>query len=444
MDQEASETGGATAVAAEDVAAAALAEPAAAPELLPPPAVRWPLARRARAFGPSLWAEVGAYLDRHPDPVFFGSGAPAPELTPLDRLRAAAAEVWADAAGNLGYAEATGYEPLRQLVAARMADRGAAVDPAQVLITNGSQQGIDLVARLLLDPGDAVVVEGPTYLGALTVFEAAEATYVVVPMDDEGLDVAALGSALADRAARGLPAPKLLYTVPTFQNPTGGTMSDARRRAVLALARRHNLLVVEDDPYGELRYDGEPIATLRALDPDVVYLGTFSKTIAPGLRVGWLVAPTELVDPLTNAREAADIHGERMTARIVHRTADGFLDGHLVAARAVYRRRRDALLRCLERHLPAGTTWQAPTGGFFVWVELPQGLDAAALLPAAADRGVVYMPGGWFYPDRRADRGLRLSFSTLDEATIARGTERLGAVVAEALGGMAGDTPGPR
>jgi 2-aminoadipate transaminase len=391
------------------------------------------LARRAASFAVSPWAAVDGLFERHPDMIFFGNGAPAPELVPADRLRTAAAEVWAKP-GDLGldYAGAEGYRPLRELIARRMVDPGVMVEADEVLLTNGSQQGIDLIARLLLDPGDAVVVEGPTYLGALQVFDAYEATYVVAPLDADGLDVAALEVALA-AAPR---PPKLLYTIPTYQNPAGSTLPVERRHVLLALARRYNLVVVEDDPYGELRYGGAVLPPLRALEPDVVYLGTFSKTIAPGLRLGWLIAPPALVQALVNAREVADIHGEKMTQRIVYRAADGFLDEHVARARTVYRRRRDGLLAGLCRELPAPFRWSEPAGGFFVWLDLPDGLDAGAILQTAADQGVSYLPGDWFFPSgvRGAGRnGLRLSFSSLSEERIDEGTRRLGAVLRAAL-----------
>ena len=388
-----------------------------------------PLARRAASYGPSPWEAVLRLLDRHPDMIFFGNGAPAAELMPVSRLREAAAAVWADAPGHLGYGEVAGFPPLRALVAARMAAQGIVADPETLLLTNGSQQGIDLIARVLLDPGDLVVVEAPTYLGALQVFDAFEAAYLPVPTDADGLRVDALEQALAESRR----PPKLLYTVPTFQNPTGSTMSRDRREALLTIARAHGILVLEDDPYGELRYDGQVEPALRALDPDVVYLGTFSKTIAPGLRVGWMAAPPDLITPLLTAREAGDIHNERMTARIVHHAASGFLDDHLVHARAVYRGRRDALLAGLAAHLPPGTRWTEPRGGFFVWVELPDGLSADALLPRAAGHGVVYLPGSWFYSDQAERPALRLSFSALTEDAIAEGTHRLGRAIDEAL-----------
>ena len=391
-------------------------------------------ARRAAGFGPSPWAEVGPWFDRHPDPIFFGNGAPAPELVPVARLREATTRAWADAPGALGYGDVAGYPPLRGLIGARMAARGMVADPETLVVTNGSQQGIDLIARLFLDPGDTVIVEGPSYLGALQVFDAYEAAYLVVPMDDQGLDVAALRTMLADHARRGARPPKLLYTIPTFQNPTGGSMSRERRETLLELARLHGIVIVEDDPYGELRYDtGAPEPALRALDPEVIYLGTFSKTIAPGLRVGWMALPEDLVEPVTTAKEVADINNERMTSRVVFHTARGFLDGHLDRARTAYRARRDALLVALDEHLPSGSKWTRPGGGFFVWVTLPPGLRVDRVIVPAADAGVVFLPGAWFYPDKRDPFTLRLSFSALPPDRIGEGIRRLGGAISRTI-----------
>ncbi|MDP9363240.1 MAG: PLP-dependent aminotransferase family protein [Chloroflexota bacterium] len=388
------------------------------------------LARRTAGFAPSFWAGLEKLFGRHPDMIFFGGGTPARELIPVERLRAAAARAWEDAPGALDYGEVAGYRPLRELIATRMALQGMTVDPDHLLVTNGSQQGIDLVARLLLDPGDAVVVEAPTFLGAFQTFAAYEATYLPVPLDDDGLQIDALERVLA-KAPR---PPKLLYTIPTFQNPSGVTLSRPRREALLAVARAHNLVVVEDDPYGELRYGGESVPPLRALDPGVLYLGTFSKTIAPGLRVGWVAAPDSLVPLLHSAKEGVDIHNERITARTVfHAASGGFLDDHLTRARAVYRDRRDVLLAALRDQMPAGVRWSEPEGGFFVWVTLPEGQDAAAILPRAAERGVTFLPGAWFSPPTATPdpRTLRLNFSTLPEERIVEGVRRFGEVLGE-------------
>jgi 2-aminoadipate transaminase len=378
-------------------------------------------ARRARAFEASPWAEAWDLVSRHPDPIYFGNGAPAREAQPLDRLREAGARAWAEADGILDYGEVEGYLPLRELIARRMAARGVAADPAEIMITNGSQQGIDFVARLMLDPGDQIVVEGPVYIGAMQTFDAYEAEYIIAPMDDEGLDVAALDRLLTATGAR----PKLIYTVPTFQNPTGITMTRARR----------GILVLEDDPYGELYFDEVPELALRALDPSVVHLGTFSKTIAPGIRVGWTVAPPRVMDLLLMAKEGSDIHTDRVITRTVYYTAEGFLDDHVASLRDLYRRRRDALLAGLETHLPSRVTWSCPGGGFFVWVRLPDGCDADLLLPRAARQGVAFLPGSWFYPaGQKVHNGLRMSFSSLPIERIEEGTRRLGKAIEAFLG----------
>lgn len=397
---------------------------------------RWPFARRSRSYASSPWADIWSYLDRHPDSISFCSGGPSPALVPVERLKAAAAAVWADLHGyQLGYGDVAGHSALRELIARHMSAQGTAVSAEQIIITNGSQGGIDLITRLFVDPGDLVVVEAPTYIGALQVFETYEASYLMAPMDDQGLDVAAL-EGLLDQSER---APKLVYTVPTFQNPTGVTMSAERRVALVELARRRGLLVVEDDPYGELWYDTLPPPSLRSLSEDVVFLGTFSKTIAPGLRVGWMVAPQDLIVPLVTAREAGDIHNERVTSRIVRATAEGFLDGHIAEARAVYRRRRDAMMSALAEYLPPELTWTEPGGGFFVWIRLPEECGQRRQVPElfmrAADAGALILPGSLFYPDGSDPLSFRLSFSNLPEERITEGVRRLGMAVSEVLPG---------
>ncbi len=395
----------------------------------PPAAPGVALARRAANFAPSFWGDLEAVLAGHDDLVFFGGGTPAPELIPVERLRAASPLAWTDAPFALDYGEVAGYRPLRELIAGRMAAQGMTVDADQIVVTNGSQQGIDLIGRLMLDPGDEIAIEAPTFLGALQTFGAYEISYLSVPVDDEGLQVDALARLLDERPR----PPKLLYTIPTFQNPTGTTMPLARREALLALARERGLLVVEDDPYGELRYDGAQIPPLRALDPTVVYLGTFSKTIAPGLRAGWMAAPPHLVPLIQSAKEGADIHNERITTRTVFHAADGFLDGHIAELRTIYRRRRDLLLTTLSEEMPAGVRWSEPEGGFFVWITLPTGYSADDLLPRAADQGVAFFPGSWFYPHQEAHHELRLSFSNLPEERIVEGAHRLAAVIRRAI-----------
>jgi 2-aminoadipate transaminase len=280
-----------------------------------------------------------------------------------------------------------------------------------------------------LEPGDVILVEAPTFPDAIRLFASYEVEIVGVPVDAGGAVVEAL-PALLDRLPR---PPKFFYAIPTFQNPTGSTMPAGRRQALADLARERHLLLVEDDPYSAFRYDGDDLPSLRRYDPSAVYLGTFSKTVAPGLRVGWMNAPRPLFDRFFEVKEVMNISNDRMMARTVYHTVDGFLDEHVAMARAAYRSRRDALLAAMTEYLPAEARWHRPEGGFFVWIELPEEVDADALLPAAADAGVIYLPGSWFFPGRTRRNALRLSFSAVSEERMAEGVRRLGGVLTQAL-----------
>jgi 2-aminoadipate transaminase len=362
-----------------------------------------------------------------PDLIYLCDGAPAREQMPIDRLRRAHADAWEDAADILSYGEALGHSPLRETIAVRMARRGVQVDAERVFVTNGSQQGLDLVARALFDSGDVVVVEGPTYFGALQAFDAYQVRYRVAPMDEHGLIPEALDPLLFLE-----PRPKAIYTVPTYQNPTGVTLPDERRGAVLELARAANVAVIEDDPYGEIYFGDAPVQPLRALDEHVIYLGTFSKTIAPALRMGWMVAPREVLQLAMNSKEASDIMSDRFVQRaVVGVCADGWLDQHLLAAREFYRVRRDAMLAALEREMPDGVSWTHPEGGFFLWVTLPEGMAADDLLDAALRHSVGFLPGSCFYPDARRVNAFRLSWATMTPEVIAEGVRRIGLAVRE-------------
>lgn len=386
------------------------------------------LAERVARIRPSLLVD----FDRLPssaDLVLFSGGAPPLECLPAERIARALAEAWRAEPEALWYGESQGHEPLRVAIAERMRRRGAAVAPEEIIITNGSQQGIDLIARLLLEPGDRVVVEAPTYFGALQVFEPFAVEICTVPLDDRGMLVEALERVLAAR-----PRPKLIYAVPTFQNPAGVTLDLERRQALVALAERYGVPIVEDDPYGELWFDQPPPPPLRALHPDVLYLGTFSKTLAPGLRIGWLVAPRRLMKLLVDTKEGIDIQADRLLQRALARMLEGdWFERHLEAARATYRERCALLLRCLERELPGLATWNAPGGGFFVWVTLPEGVDTDALLVECARRGAAYIPGSAFYPDDAPRPSFRLGFTTLSTASLEEGMARLGLAIRTAV-----------
>ncbi|MGH2944359.1 MAG: PLP-dependent aminotransferase family protein, partial [Solirubrobacteraceae bacterium] len=323
----------------------------------------------------------------------------------------------------LQYSSTEGDPGLRALLAERFRGRGLAADASEILVTTGSQQALGLIAAVLLDPGDAVLVENPSYLAALQCFGFAGALLVPVPCDEDGLDPAALPALIAEHA------PKFLYVVPTFQNPTGRTLPAARRARLAEIAADHGLWIVEDDPYGELRYDGEPLAPIGAQPgaaDRTVTISSLSKVLAPGLRIGWLRAPDAILRPLTIAKQAADLHTstvDQLAARTSLEAAD--LDAHIGGLRDEYRRRRDALLDGLAGALPDGSTFNRPDGGMFVWARLPPGWDAAQLLRRALAHDVAFVPGYPFFAGEPDERTLRLSFTTHAPAEIAEGLARL-------------------
>ena len=394
----------------------------------------WRLAERAAAMNPSAIREILKITER-PGILNFAGGLPSPETFPVAAMREACAVVLAEGSAvarpSLQYAASEGLPELRQWVAAEMAKQGAQVSPDQVLITTGSQQGLDLVAKVLIDEGARVLVETPTYLGALQAFTPMQPVPENVASDDGGVSPQALREAL-QKGER----PRFIYLLPNFQNPTGRTMDETRRQQVIAVCREFGLPIVEDNPYGELWFEQTPPAPLLARWPEgVVYLGSFSKILAPGLRLGYLIAPPALYPKLLQAKQAADLHTPGFNQRVVAEVIrDGFLDRHVPTIRARYHAQRDAMLAALERELgPTGAKWTRPAGGMFVWVKLPEGLNAQTLLPAAVDAGMAFVPGAPFYAQQPDTRTLRLSFVTSTPAEIDRGMAALGQVVRQAL-----------
>lgn len=364
-------------------------------------------------------------LTQRAEVISFAGGLPAPELFPAEMVAGAYATALSptSVAGALQYSTTEGDPQLRELLARRLAGRGLASHADEILVTTGSQQALGLVASVLLDPGDAVLVESPSYLAALQSFTFAGARLVAAPCDEDGLDPEALPALIAEHA------PKFLYVIPTFQNPTGRTLSRARRRRLAQIAAEHGLWIVEDDPYGELRYDGqplEPVAAHAEARDRTVTVSSLSKVLAPGMRLGFLRAPEALLGALTVAKQAADLHTstvDQHAARICLQT--GTLDAHIDVICAEYRRRRDALLDGLGHALAGGSTFNRPDGGMFVWARLPEGWDAGALLRTALRHDVAFVPGAPFYATDPDPRTLRLSFTTHAPAEIVEGLRRL-------------------
>ena len=388
------------------------------------------LARRMAGVQASAIREILKVTER-PDVLSFAGGLPAPEAFPAEALARAHAEVLANDAGHaLQYGATEGYRPLRAFVAERMTRRGLPAAAENVMITAGSQQGIDLVAKAFVDPGDRVLVEAPSYLAALQTFSTYEAQFEAVETDDEGMRVEALERVLRERRAR------LIYLVPNFQNPRGTTLPLGRRIRIAELAAEHGVTVLEDDPYAELRYRGEPLPPIAGLSAQahVIHLGTFSKTLAPGLRLGYLVADARTLPSLVIAKQAVDLHTGTLAQRAVSKMLETFdYEGHLRALRRLYAERLDAMLASIEHCFPAGTSWTRPEGGMFVWMQLPSGLDAQELLADAMRERVAFVPGAPFYPAEPRRDTLRLNFSNRPPLLIAEGMARLGGCVRRRL-----------
>ncbi|PTL81639.1 PLP-dependent aminotransferase family protein [Vitiosangium sp. GDMCC 1.1324] len=397
----------------------------AAVSISAPPA--FPLAQRMSRMKASALREILKVAER-PDVLSFAGGLPAPELFPVEAIAQAHAEVFVDEGrAALQYSTTEGYGPLREWICAHLGERGLRAATDQVLITNGSQQGIELVAKAMLDPGDLVVVENPSYLAALQTFSGYEASFAVVGSDHDGMRVDELERLVAGRK------PKLIYLVPNFQNPKGTTLSLERRHALVRFAQKHRILILEDNPYGELRFRGEHLPSLASLDDEgvVVTLGTFSKTLAPGLRIGWAVGPREIIRALVIGKQASDLHtatlAQRATARLLSRFD---YNANLDKLRAVYGERCLAMLSSLEKHMPEGTRWTQPDGGMFLWVELPRGMSADALFPHALEKRVAFVPGSPFFAAEPRTEFMRLNYSNRPPELIEEGMRRLGAVIA--------------
>ena len=372
------------------------------------------------------------HLIADPDVISFGGGLPASDLFPLERVKQVVDDTLeSDGAAILQYGTSEGYGPLRRAVAERYVQRGFDITDENVLVTSGAQQGIDLVSKILIDKGDAVLVEDPTFLTALQAFSLFQARYLTVPVDGEGMRVDLLPEILRDNDV------KFIYVMPNFQNPSGVTLSLERRKELLKTAQQYGVPILEDDPYGELRYSGEALPTLKELDDgeQVMYLSSFSKVLSPGMRVCALIAPDEVMGKLVFAKQAADLHTDNLAQRIVYGFLErDFLDPHIQVIINSYRTRRDAMLQAMDEHFPAEVSWTKPDGGIFLWVTLPEGMDAMDLFERAVRAKVAYVPGSCYYANGGGDNKMRLNFSASDEERIELGIQRLAKVIETNMG----------
>ena len=384
-------------------------------------------------------------LIESPDIISFAGGLPGPDLFPVEEIKEAAETVLSQKGRKaLQYSTTEGYTPLREMLIRHMSRYGIVVGLENVIITSGSQQALDLIGKVLINPGDKVLTENPTYLGAIQAFTMYGADYVTVPVDDDGMCV--------DRLEEGLRAgPKFMYVLPNFQNPSGVTLSLPRRQAIIELSDHYGIPIIEDDPYGQLRYEGEHITSLGALDDEaphnpahgkysgnVIYLSTFSKTLAPGLRLGWIVAPKEVILRLVQAKQGTDLHSSTFDQMVAYEVGrGGFIDRHVHRIREVYGHRRDVMLDALARALPdadaLGVRWTRPKGGLFLWVVLPEAIDTGELLREAVAEKVAFVPGTSFFALGGGRNTMRLNFSHAQDPQIEEGIARLGRVVMRAI-----------
>lgn len=371
-----------------------------------------------------------------PDVISFAGGLPAPELFPIERFKEASQVVLTEMGERaLQYGTTEGYQPLREMIAYNASKYGIQISADNVLITSGSQQALDLLGRIFINRGDRVLVESPTYLGALQAWNAYGVKYVTIPFDDDGMQTEYLES----RLRTGL---KFIYVLPNFQNPTGVTLSRERRVQLVEMANAYGVPIVEDDPYGQLRYEGEHLPPVVVLDDEirakevpiysgnVIYTSTFSKILAPGLRMAWVVAPTDVIKKLVQAKQGCDLNSSTFNQYLVYEVANSpWMKTHITAIRETYKLRRDVMLKALEDYMPDGVHWTRPIGGLFLWVTLPQSLDTGTIFKSAVEAKVAFVPGGSFHPLGGGENTMRLNFSCMKPELIDEGIKRLAVVV---------------
>jgi 2-aminoadipate transaminase len=389
--------------------------------------------------GSSVIRELLKFTEQ-PDIISFAGGLPAPEVFPLKEFQEACNQVLQEhGAYALQYGTTEGYLPLREMIARHNSRYSVRVTAENIMITSGSQQALDFIGRLFINRGDYIVVESPTYLGALQAWNAYGAQYISVPSDENGMIMDDLEEALRI-------GPKFIYILPNFQNPSGSTLSLERRKRLVLLADQYGVPIVEDDPYGQLRFDGDHIPSVASLDSsyrhedngeytgNVIYLSTFSKLLAPGLRLAWVIAPPKVIRKLVMTKQAADLHTSTFNQYVAYEVAKGgFLDEHVKVIRATYKERRDVMIEMMEEMFPSEVTWSKPLGGMFLWGVLPDHIDAAEVLKVAVDRKVAFVPGASFHPNGGGKNTMRLNFSFSKPEVIREGITRLGLTLKEAL-----------
>ncbi len=388
------------------------------------------MAERTKRMKSSVIREL-LKLTVKPDIISFAGGLPAPEFFPVREFDEACQHILSTCGPqSLQYSTTEGHAPLREWLAESMRKYGIDVEPDNILMTNGSQQALDLIGKIFVDPGDCILTSAPTYLGALQAWNAYEASYQTIELDDEGMPVEGIPEIVKKHH------PRLVYVLPNFHNPGGVTTPLARRERLVEMARKHDLILIEDDPYGELRYDGEDVTPIFRLAPErTIYLSTFSKTLAPGIRLAWIVAPKAVIAKLVQAKQGADLQTGTFVQLITHDICQrGILKSHVKKLRVVYKERRDAMLAALDKHWPSSCAWTRPQGGLFLWASVPKSVDTAELLVKATEKKVAFVPGFAFYPDEKQGRNtMRLNFSNATLEQIQEGIRRLGTVLNETL-----------
>ena len=397
-------------------------------------------AQRTQRMGSSAIRELLKYTEK-PDIISFAGGLPAADVFPVEEFAAACERVLREqGAIALQYSTTEGYLPLREMIVRHSANYGIKITPENVLITSGSQQALDILGKIFIDPGDRILVESPTYLAAIQAWKTYGAEFITVPMDNDGMNTDYLEEAL--RAG-----PKFIYVLPNFQNPTGVTLSLERRHRLIELADQYGVPIVEDDPYGQLRFEGEHLPSIVVLDSqfrgnttpcyrgNVIYLSTFSKTLAPGIRLGWVIAPPEVIRKLVEAKQGSDLHTATFNQMVAYEVSrGGFLDRHIHLIRKVYGERRDLMLAAMDRFFPPEVDWTHPQGGLFLWGTLPTYIDASDLLKTCLERKVAFVPGEPFHPAGGGKNTMRINFSNATHDEIQEGISRLGIAIGEKVG----------